>query len=90
MLTSWQGVGELGQAGLHGLVPGGGDLSVLVHLIEFAAQVGEPLGGFACVSLVDFAADFLKFLRHLVGRFAVEVAGLPLLLDHAEERCQVS
>ena len=34
----WQGGGELGQPGLHSGVPGGGDLSVLVQFVEFAAQ----------------------------------------------------
>ena len=61
-----------------------------VQFVEFAAQVGELLSGFARVALVDFAADLLKFLRQLVGRFAIEAAGLPLLLDHVEERGQAS
>jgi hypothetical protein len=37
-----------------------------------------------CSSSSLFAADFLEFLRQLVGCFAVDAAGLPLLLDHAE------
>ena len=37
VLGWWQGVGELGQAGLHGVVPGGSDFSVPVQFVEFAA-----------------------------------------------------